>query len=65
MDRDRDINGQGCRWTGARTQRGRERVTNRHGQGYGHGHRQLYQTTYKKIRALNALSFKKFNKTKF
>jgi hypothetical protein len=62
---------QGHRWTGtqtgtgAGTQRDRERDTNGHGQGYEHGHRQLSWTTYKKIRALKALSFNKFYKIEF
>ncbi len=62
---DRDTNGQGHKWTGAGTQRDRVRDTNGHGQVYGHGHRQLQRTTYKKIRALKALSFKKLDKIEF
>jgi hypothetical protein len=58
MDRNRDTDrqGQGHKWTGAGTQRDRERGTNGHVQVYEHRLRQLEQTSYKKIRALKALS---------
>jgi hypothetical protein len=58
-DRNRGTDRHGHRLTVTqmdRTQRDRKMDTKRHIQGYGHEHRQLYRTAYKKIRALKAVS---------